>query len=282
MSKPAKKPSTAPAAPVPAAKPSSPTSGEPKSKKADPGSKQSRVITMLRSPNGTTIAAMMKATGWQQHSVRGFLTGVVRKKLKLNLDSKKIDGSRVYSIKGADGNKASPRHTTRRAAGPNRPRVTDGPAPPDNNTLENQIARLRDLDIRGLQTRWHNAFGRRPPPHLPRHLMFRVLAYRLQADRLGDLDAGSQRLLDGAGPAEDAGKRAIYMNLLTADLSPGTMLAREWNGRMQRVAVLADGFAWNGKTYPSLSKVAFAITGTRWNGPRFFGLRDKSSEETRS
>jgi hypothetical protein len=49
------------------------------------------------------------------------------------------------------------------------------------------------------------------------------------------------------------------------------MLAREWNGRMQRVAVLADGFAWNGKTYRSLSKIAFAITGTRWNGPGFFG-----------
>ena len=57
------------------------------------------------------------------------------------------------------------------------------------------------------------------------------------------------------------------------------MLAREWNGRMQRVAVLADGFTWNGKTYPSLSKIAQAITGTRWNGPRFFGLRDKPSKE---
>ena len=107
MSKSAKKPSTASAARVPAAKPSPQTTGEPKSKKADPGSKQSRVITMLRSPDGATIAAMMKATGWQQHSVRGFLAGVVRKKLKLNLDSKKIDGSRVYSIKGADGIKAS-------------------------------------------------------------------------------------------------------------------------------------------------------------------------------
>jgi hypothetical protein len=60
-----------------------------------------------------------------------------------------------------------------------------------------------------------------------------------------------------------------------ADVRPGTVLGREWNGRMQRVAVRADGFAWNGKTYPSLSQVAFAITGTRWNGPRFFGLRDR-------
>jgi hypothetical protein len=162
------------------------------------------------------------------------------------------------------------------------PRVKVGPAPPDKKPLDIEIARLRDLDIRDLRARWHNAFGRRPPPHLPRHLMFRVLAYRLQVERLGDLDAGSQRLLDGAGPAEDAGKRAMDQNRRTTDVRPGTMMAREWNGRMQRVAVLADGFAWNGKTYPSLSKVAQAITGTRWNGPRFFGLRDKSSKEARS
>ena len=64
----------------------------------------------------------------------------------------------------------------------------------------------------------------------------------------------------------------------TVDLKPGTVLVREWNGQMQRVAVLAHGFAWNGKTYTSLSKVALAITGTRWNGPRFFGLRDKRSK----
>ena len=64
----------------------------------------------------------------------------------------------------------------------------------------------------------------------------------------------------------------------TSELRPGTVLGREWNGRMQRVAVLADGFAWNGQTYSSLSKVALAITGTRWNGPKFFGLRDKPSK----
>ena len=116
MSKSAKKRSTAPAAPVPAAKPSAQAGVEPKIKKAVAGSKQARVITMLRSPNGATIAAMMKATGWQQHSVRGFLAGIVRKKLKLNLDSKKIDGSRFYRIKGADGIKASGRQSKRRAA----------------------------------------------------------------------------------------------------------------------------------------------------------------------
>jgi len=156
------------------------------------------------------------------------------------------------------------------------PRVTIAPALPDAKTLEVEIARLRDLNLGDLQARWQMVF-RRPAPHLPRHLLFRVLAYRLQADRLGDLDAECKRLLDGAGSPEAAARRMVEGKRLTALVQPGTMLAREWNGRMQRVAVLADGFAWNGKTYPSLSKIAFAITGTRWNGPRFFGLRDKPS-----
>jgi hypothetical protein len=162
------------------------------------------------------------------------------------------------------------------------PRVKIGPAQPDRKTIDVEIARLRDLDVGALRARWHTVFGRRSSPHLPRHLLFRVLAYRLQADRFGDLDTESRRLLDGAGSPEDAGRRSVDPNRLTIDLRPGTMLAREWNGRMQRVAVLADGFAWNGKTYPSLSKIAQAITGTRWNGPRFFGLRDKPSKEARS
>jgi hypothetical protein len=76
-------------------------------KKADPSSKQSRVIAMLQSPTGATIAAMMKATGWQQHSVRGFLAGVVRKRLKLKLGSKKVDGNRVYQLPA--GARSSPR-----------------------------------------------------------------------------------------------------------------------------------------------------------------------------
>ena len=64
------------------------------------------------------------------------------------------------------------------------------------------------------------------------------------------------------------------------ELTLGTVLVREWDRRSQRVMVMADGFAWNGQTYDSLSKVAFAITGTKWNGPRFFGLRDKGDRST--
>ena len=80
------------------------------------GTKQEAVLGMLRQPKGATIAAMMKATGWQQHSVRGFFAGVVRKRLKLKLGSKKVDGNRVYQIASADGGGNPSRQAKRRPA----------------------------------------------------------------------------------------------------------------------------------------------------------------------
>lgn len=160
------------------------------------------------------------------------------------------------------------------------PRRKVRPAAPEGDVVDVEIGRLRDLDIEGLRRRWHALFGRPPPPHLSRHLLFRTLAYRLQVDRWGDLNGETRRLLDRSGSPEEAGKTAIELSRRIKDLRAGTILTREWKGRMQRVAVLADNFAWNGKSYPSLSKVAFAITGTRWNGPRFFGLRDKQLKVT--
>jgi hypothetical protein len=163
------------------------------------------------------------------------------------------------------------------------PRAVIDPAVPDRESLDNEIAQLRGLDVGGLRARWHTAFGRRAPPHLPRHLLFRILAYRLQADRLGDLDADSRRRLDrlGSGSPESMDRLVADLNRARTELRPGTLLTREWDGHLQRVTVLTDGFSWNGKTYGSLSKVAFAITGARWNGPRFFGLRDKPRSEVR-
>jgi Protein of unknown function (DUF2924) len=82
------------------------------------------------------------------------------------------------------------------------PRVRIGPALPDREQLDVEITRLRDLDVGELRNRWHAVFGRPAPAHLPRHLLFRVVAYRLQAVRFGDLDSESQRLLDHrCGPA---------------------------------------------------------------------------------
>src|SRR5260370_40368734 len=83
------------------------------------------------------------------------------------------------------------------------PRGVIDPAVPDRASLDEEIARLRGLDVGALRARWHTVFRRRAPPHLPRHLLFRVLAYRLQADRLGELANDSGRPLDriGSGPA---------------------------------------------------------------------------------
>lgn len=108
MSTAAKKSLPASKLPVIAAKPSLSAPDDTTSPKAA-GSKQFRVIAMLQSPTGTTIAAMMKTTGWQEHSVRGFLAGVVRKRLKLKLSSKKVDGDRVYWIAGASNGKTGAR-----------------------------------------------------------------------------------------------------------------------------------------------------------------------------
>jgi len=155
------------------------------------------------------------------------------------------------------------------------PRVKIGSGSLDATAMDVEIARLRDLDIGSLRSRWQTAFRRDAHNSLPRNLLFRILAYRLQADHFGELDKDSERLLDNALTPEAAGQKAVASSKIVAELKPGTILAREWEGQMHRVAVLADGFAWNGGTYPSLSQVAIAITGTHWNGPRFFGLRNK-------
>jgi Protein of unknown function (DUF2924) len=150
-------------------------------------------------------------------------------------------------------------------------------------SVEDEIAHLRGLDLKGLRSRWQSVFQRPAPAHLTRHLLFAVTAYRLQADRFGDLDRVTLQVLDRT-IAKEAGL-AMSARLASFDqkqtkLTPGTVLVREWDRRSQRVMVMTDGFAWNGQTYDSLSKVAFAITGTKWNGPRFFGLRDKEDRST--
>src|SRR5258705_6299275 len=145
-------------------------------------------------------------------------------------------------------------------------------------SIEDEIAHLRGLDLKGLRARWQSVLQRPAPDHLPRHLLLAIIAYRIQADRFGDLDHETRQLLDSTGAKESGAAmsaRLTSFDRKRTELKPGTVLVREWDRRSQRVMVMSDGFAWNGQTYDSLSKVAFAITGTRWNGPRFFGLRDK-------
>lgn len=97
---------------------------------------------------------------------------------------------------------------------------------------------------------------------------------------MGDLDAEAVRFLrqvDLAPSKQAAAPLTQAFERRRRDLSPGTVLTREWGGRHHRVMVINGGFAWEGRTYGSLSEIVKAITGTKWNGPRFFGLRDKKS-----
>ena len=154
-------------------------------------------------------------------------------------------------------------------------------------SVADEIAHLRGLDPQGLRARWQSVFQRPTPAHLGRNLLFSIIAYQIQADRFGDLDHETQKLLDRTEAVKSGSAMPARLTALDQRrraLTPGTVLVRKWNEQSQRVMVMEDGFAWNGQTFDSLSMVAFAITGTRWNGPRFFGLRgkeDRSAMEAR-
>ena len=152
-------------------------------------------------------------------------------------------------------------------------------SPSKVETLDATIAGLTDLDADQLRLQWRNHLGGTVPAHLPRWLLLRVLAYRLQAAALGDLDKATLRILRGsnAGGIDSVGGRPFEKRGPTMrdgiGLKAGALLVREWKGKLERVMVLDKGFAWNRKAYGSLSQIAKAMTGTSWNGHRFFGLR---------
>jgi len=148
------------------------------------------------------------------------------------------------------------------------------------------ISRLVDLDMAGLCLQWRNHLGGSPPAHLPRWLVSRILAYRIQAAALGSLDKETLRVLrqSKGEKLESAEARPFETRIPTtrdgANLRAGALLVREWKGKLERVMVLEEGFAWNGQTYESLSQVAKTMTGTSWNGHRFFGLRTAKSNQS--
>jgi hypothetical protein len=147
---------------------------------------------------------------------------------------------------------------------------------PDRDETPAIVAELPELDLAGLSLCWRNQLGGIVPVHLPRWLLIRVLADRLQAAVRGDLDKASLRRLrlstgDLEEPAPFTARAPSTRD--GAALKPGALLVREWKGQMQHVMVLEKGFAWNGTTHTSLSQVAKTITGTNWNGHRFFGLK---------
>jgi len=141
---------------------------------------------------------------------------------------------------------------------------------------ETEIAALGDLDLEALRVRYRNLFGRVAPVGLSKPLLARLIAYRRQAEVLGDLDAKSLlalKQITGTRPRASAEKEPSVVARPT--LPTGTMLLREWDGQSHRVTVMESGFAWNGVVYSSLSRIAPEITGTNWNGFVFFGLDQK-------
>jgi hypothetical protein len=128
-----------------------------------------------------------------------------------------------------------------------------------------ELAALAELDRTALLGRWRMAFGRDAPPRLSRPLMEKALAYEVQVKVFGGLPSRTRRALRAAAKAD---RKWALSNLP----SRGTRLIREWHGTVHEVEVLEDGYLWRGARHRSLSAIARAITGTKWSGPRFFGL----------
>jgi hypothetical protein len=205
---------------------------------------------MLRRPEGATVDEVATAMGWQRHTVRGLLSGKLKKKLGLTLASAQEERGRVYRI-------ATPERMSRALRN-----VTGCPE---------ALARLPELELSELRQQWRALYKSEASPHLSRELLLRAIAYRLQEVALGELRPERQRQLRHI--AERFNQTGEIRRRARVELKSGTRLMRVWQGRTYEVLVLDDGLSWQGTHYRSLSAVARKITGTPWSGPLFFGLK---------
>lgn len=136
--------------------------------------------------------------------------------------------------------------------------------------VEAELTGLACCSIHALRERWRGLFRADPPKAFGPDLLRRSIAQKLQEDAYGGLDRSTAQMLNQliARHAKTPGKI-----LLPRRIKPGAILVRQWKGKSHRVTVVLDGFSYEGSSYDSLSEIARTITGTRWNGPRFFGLR---------
>ena len=136
-------------------------------------------------------------------------------------------------------------------------------------TIEDQVAAdvraLEGLSLEGLREQWRRRYGV-PPKLRSTDLLARLLAWRLQSEALGGLDGETRALLFRKS-----------LPVAASTLAAGMRLEREWRGSKETVEVVDGGFRWNGRSFRSLSQVAQAITGVKWNGPRFFGMRQEAA-----
>ncbi|MEQ8440548.1 MAG: DUF2924 domain-containing protein [Alphaproteobacteria bacterium] len=139
-------------------------------------------------------------------------------------------------------------------------------------TLDADLAALPELSPDELKRRWEELYGRPPSPKTRRALMIRAIAYRMQERALGGLSTSARKRL--AQIAEDI-RQGRAPDMATTSIKPGTRLLREWQGVTYEVIVLEKGVQFQGTAWASLSAVAREITGTRWSGPLFFGLKER-------
>lgn len=138
------------------------------------------------------------------------------------------------------------------------------------NTLASELARLATLDRAGLREEWARLYRSHPPQKLSRDLLKLVVAWKLQAMALGGLGGRARRQLDELASA--LGSKSDLLRERRVSLKPGARIVREWAGETHEILVTEDGFVWRDQTWASLSAIAREMTGTRWSGPRFFGL----------
>lgn len=144
----------------------------------------------------------------------------------------------------------------------------------NTKTVSQQIQGITRLDLESLRAEWHRKWDE-PPAFRSRELLARALAHRLQTDAFGDLPSPLQRRVNDLAQRFMADRGFTPQAATT--LMPGSSLIREWQGKRHEVAVVDDGFVYQGEKFGSLSKVAHHITGTKWNGPAFFGLKRKEA-----
>jgi len=142
-----------------------------------------------------------------------------------------------------------------------------------------EIAALTDLCVSELKDRWRSVYGTEPPARSSKKLLISAIAYHVQERAFGGIKPSLRRLLERV--SEDAGGRRILYTRPVTRASAGTVLIRDWQGKSHHVAVLDRGVLYRKKNYRSLSQVARVITGCRWSGPLFFGLRGRSKEGSR-
>jgi len=150
------------------------------------------------------------------------------------------------------------------------------PVQPADPAVEAELDRLAVMPIVQLRVRYREVFRGDPPKAFGPDLLRRSIAHRIQERAFGGLSRSAQRTLDQMMKADAAKPNGKIV--LPRRIKPGSVLVRQWKGKSHRVMVLADGFAYDGATYSNLSEIAVLVTGTRWSGPRFFGLRSKTQE----